>query len=244
MMLEIGYNHPYEIRRYLYPFERASGTTILYLSDLHYTRFSKRQAENIAADINNINPAIILLGGDYADSGKGLQYFKQMITSIEPRKHIFAIAGNHDRMRIQQVRKIIEDTHVTWLHDRSAIVKAGALTIRIDGNSPARKPADADLSILCLHKPIDISKIAHHYNLIFAGHLHGSQVVLWETPNGLYPGRLLYKWNRLSADLGHCRYLISKGLGDTLPVRYNCPKDAILVKLTHPSIQPKTNPQQ
>src|SRR6185295_7440286 len=96
----------------------------------------------------------------------------------------------------------------------SAVVKVDALTIQIDGTTPATSPGTADLSILCLHRPIDVSKIAHHYNLIFAGHLHGSQAVLWSTKNGLYPGRLIYKWNRLSADIGNCRYLISKGLGD------------------------------
>lgn len=33
------------------------------------------------------------------------------------------------------------------------------------------------------------------------------------------------------ADFGNCRYFISKGLGDTFPVRYNCPKDSILVEI-------------
>jgi len=111
------------------------------------------------------------------------------------------------------------------------VVKAGSLTIQLDGGRPAAPLPDTDFSILCLHKPMDVVKVAHRYKLIFAGHLHGGQVVLWSGEKGLYPGRLFYKWNRLSADFGNCQYLISRGLGDTLPIRYNCKKEAILVEI-------------
>jgi uncharacterized protein len=243
MKLEIGYNHPFEIRKYSYPFGQLSGVTILYLSDFHYNRFGRRLAADIGDQINRLNPNIILLGGDYADSGRGLHHFKRMMESISIFQNIFAIPGNHDQSRITQIREIIESCNGIWLHHTSATIKIGYSTIRIDGRRPVHsaRPADgapapllsnpADFSILCLHQPIDVTSIAHQYNLIFAGHLHGSQAVFWGTDNGLYPGRLVYKWNRLSATFGNCRYLISKGLGDSLPLRYNCRKDAILVEM-------------
>jgi hypothetical protein len=191
MKLEIGSNHPFEIRKYQYVSGSLSGIRILYLSDFHYNRFSTRRAQSIGDQIARLNPNIILLGGDYADSKGGMIHFNNMMASISHFKNICAIAGNHDR------------------------------------------PNPAHLSILCLHKPIDPTTLAHHYNLIFAGHLHGSQIVGWHTKNGLYPGRWLYKWNRLSASIGAASYLISKGLGDTLPIRYNCRKDLLLVDLLH-----------
>jgi uncharacterized protein len=231
MKLEIGYNYPFEIRRVHYLSEQTSGVSILYLSDLHYNRFGRGLADALGKEIDLLNPDIILLGGDYADSRKGLFYFNSMMESLARFEHIFGIAGNHDRRRINEVRKIIEAGNGIWLENKSAVIKAGSLTIQLDGGRPAAPSSDADFSILCLHKPIDVSEIAHRYNLIFAGHLHGSQAVLWSTEKGLYPGRLLYKWNRLSADFGNCRYLISKGLGDTLPIRYNCKKEAILVEI-------------
>jgi len=231
MKLEIGHHHPFEIRRYTYPLEKLSGFRILYLSDLHFSRWNHRLTSHIVEETNRLRPDIILLGGDYADSKKGLYYFKHLMQSISHHKHIFSIPGNHDRWHLQQVREIVETCNGVWLQNASAFVKAGGLTIQIDGSAPVYSAVHPDFSILCLHKPINPENIAHRYHLIFAGHLHGSQVVLWTTPRGLYPGRLIYKWNRLSANMKSCLYLISKGLGDTLPVRYNCKKDLILVEL-------------
>ena len=243
MRLEIGYNHSFEIRKYPYRFGQLSGVTILYLSDFHYNRFGRRLAGDISDQINRLNPNIILLGGDYADSARGVHHFKHMMESISHFQNVFAIPGNHDQARISQIRGIIESCNGVWLHHNSASIKIGYSTIRIDSAHPihggrpvhSAHQADgaqpADFSILCLHQPIDVTSIAYRYNLIFAGHLHGSQAVFWGTENGLYPGRLVYKWNRLSATFGNCRYLISKGLGDSLPLRYNCRKDAILVEI-------------
>jgi uncharacterized protein len=239
MKLELGYNHPFAIRSYHLLSEKFSGTRILYLSDFHFNRFGGRSAAHIAREVREINPDIILLGGDYADSKKGLYHFARMVESIAHCKHMLAIPGNHDRFSKWHVRRIIEGANGVWLDKASVVVKTANLNIRIDGgraanrstNPTVKRSGAADLSILCLHKPIDVSTIAHDYDLIFAGHLHGSQVVLWSTGHGLYPGRLLYKWNRLSASFGNCHYLISKGLGDTLPIRYNCRKDFLCVTL-------------
>lgn len=231
MRLELGYNHPFEIRKVRYLSEKTPGTRILYLSDFHFNRFGQRLAENLGKEIEKIDPQVILLGGDYADSKKGLYHFSRMMGSIAHFSNIFGIAGNHDKWRKSRVREIIESCNGIWLENRSAVITTGGLTVQIDGGRPAVQSCKSDLSILCLHKPIDVAKIAHRYNLIFAGHLHGSQTVLWDTEKGLYPGRLFYKWNRLSANFGDCHYLISKGLGDTLPVRYNCKKDFILVEV-------------
>jgi hypothetical protein len=56
MKLELGYNHPFEIRRYHFLSEKFSGTRILYLSDFHYNRFGGRLAEHIAREVGEINP--------------------------------------------------------------------------------------------------------------------------------------------------------------------------------------------
>jgi len=236
MKLEIGYNHPFEIRNYQYPFDKLAGTKILYLSDFHFNRFGSRLVENVCAEIEKIDPAIVLLGGDYADSGKGLSYFKNMMKFIARYKTVCAIPGNHDVFRKKRLREIVGGGNGIWLQESSATVQLRDSTIRIDSIRAPLQPDTADFSILLLHRPIDVTRIAHRYNVIFAGHLHGGQAVLWSTGKGLFPGRLLYKWNRLSADFGNCRYLISKGLGDTLPIRYNCPKDAILVEINAPAL--------
>lgn len=229
MKLEIGYNHPIEIRHYAYFFPPLAGTRILYVSDLHYHRLSRQRATNNIGQIRQLNPHIILLGGDYVDTAFGLRNLQYLADSIGPIP-TFVIAGNHDNPYRHRIRRIVENAGATWLHNLSTTVQLGRQFIRIDGNRPFPSD-DSQFSILCLHRPIDIRPFARHYNLIFAGHLHGGQFVFWQTPAGLYPGRWLFRWNQLDADYGTCRYLISKGAGDTFPIRYNCSRDMILVTL-------------
>lgn len=237
MRLQLGYNHPFEIRKYRHPDENLAGTSILYLSDFHFTRFGRRSMENICTMTDRLNPDIILLGGDYADSRKGMLYFERMMSSLTRSRHVFVIAGNHDLRRLNQVRTIVEASHAVWINKRTVNLSYRHSTIRIDGTRPATIPSPrADLSILCLHRPIDVAPFAGQYDLIFAGHLHGSQIVFRSTEKGLYPGRFIYQWNRLSATYGPTQYIISKGLGDTLPIRYNCSRDAVLVEIFRPII--------
>lgn len=236
MKLELGYNQPPEIRHYTYPFEPLAGKRLLYISDLHYHRISRRRVDQHIRQIKDIDPHLLLLGGDYIDTPFGLPNLRHLLTSLGsiPR---YAIGGNHDAPWLSSVRQTIESTGTTWIHNDSTIIQLGAATIRIDGTRPAspsprlltQTGAPADLSILNLHHPINVEPLAHRYNLIFAGHLHGGQIILWQTPKGLYPVKWRYKWNILDKTYGPCYYILSKGLGDTFPIRYNCRRDAILV---------------
>jgi uncharacterized protein len=259
MTLELGYRNPFELRQYTYPFGPLEGKRILYLSDMHYHRLSSRRVENNIQQIHRIDPDIILLGGDYIDTPFGLPHFQHLITSIS-HKPVFAIAGNHDTPWLRRIRTIIENSTATWLHNTTTSLQLAntatttantatptnpttpaTATIYLDGRQTAQtdppphpqttKTPTENLSILCLHRPIDVRHLTKKYNLIFAGHLHGGQIVLWQTPKGLYPIKWLYRWNQLDIASGPCKYLISKGLGDTLPLRYNCRRDAILVTL-------------
>jgi len=153
MKLELGYNQPPEIRHYAYPFEPLAGKRLLYISDLHYHRVSRRRVDQHIRQIKDIDPHLLLLGGDYIDTPFGLPNLRHLLTSLGsiPR---YAIGGNHDAPWLARVR---------------------------------------------------------------------------QTPNGLYPVKWRYKWNILDKTYGRCYYILSKGLGDTFPIRYNCRRDAILV---------------
>lgn len=242
MKLELGYNFPIEVRNYTYPSTALAGKRILYLSDIHYHRLSGRRVEQHLELIRTIDPHLLLLGGDYIDTPFGLPCFQRLLASID-RIPAFVIAGNHDTPYRRRLRTLVETAGLTWLHNDSTTLQLGDASIRIDGTRPAADamataPSKPDLSILCLHQPIDVRPFAHRYNLVFAGHLHGGQIVLWKTPKGLYPLRWRYRWNRLRLDYGNCHYLISKGLGDTFPIRYNCRRDVIAV-----TFEPKPNNQ-
>ncbi|HEV2480989.1 MAG TPA: metallophosphoesterase [Puia sp.] len=243
MKLEFGYNFPIEVRNYPYPSTALAGKRILYLSDIHYHRLSRRRVQQHLELIRTVDPHLLLLGGDYIDTPFGLPCFQRLVESIHGIPAL-AIAGNHDRPYLRRLRTIVETAGLTWLHNNSTTLQLGDGSIRIDGTRPATDapagapdhPSKPDISILCLHHPIDVRPFAHRYNLVFAGHLHGGQIVLWQTSKGLYPVRWRYRWNQLRLDYANCHYLISKGLGDTFPIRYNCRRDVILV-----TFEPKPN---
>lgn len=232
MKFQIGYNTFFEVRKETYIYDDTKHFNVLYLSDFHFNGYSKNIIRRIAEKVNELNPEILLLGGDYADTKKGLFYFEEFLKSIAGIKNKFAIAGNHDYFfGIEKIKEVIVNNYVRWIEKDSFSFKLNGIAIRVDGNKFTTKEKQ-EFCILCLHKPLDIQKYVYQYNLVFAGHLHGGQVILWQTKKGMYPGRLFYRWNLLKKDYNSCLYLISKGLGDTLPIRYNCSKDIVYVSVS------------
>lgn len=230
MKLETGYNSSFVIRERVYDWPAGKGFTILYLSDLHLNKHSADLVLKLIDAMDRLQPAIILLGGDYVDSEKGYSHFKTLLAALSKHKHVLAVAGNHDHMfGIDKIKKVITGCGIVWIERSSFIIDLDGSKIQVDGNIFSQEINNADFSIACMHKPVDMAPYKANYNLAFAGHLHGCQFVLWQKGNALYPGRIFYKWNVLEKQLCNCLYLISRGLGDTLPVRLNCEKEILMV---------------
>lgn len=195
----------------------------------------------LLSTITRLNPDIVLLGGDYVDSRGGWEHLTKFVNGLSERAHVYAIAGNHDYwLRISRLKALFASNRIPFLETESILFSLSGTSFKLDANQP-KNSNGSEMNLLCLHKPIDIRPFAANYQLVVAGHLHGGQVVIWENERGLYPGRLFYKWNRLEVDQSGCPYFISKGLGDTLPIRYNCPKDVLLIHLTPQDKRPIRN---
>lgn len=232
MKLEIGRNADFEIRREQLVSARVADLSVLFISDLHFNSQSEDIVTRLYACVLSLSPSLILLGGDYVDNRKGLRYLERLLASIAPLAPVFAIPGNHDYFfGIGKIRSAVHAHEVVWLENSNSIIEINGSRIGIANNPHIHSSEKTDLNILCLHKPVDPEHFHLHYDLAFAGHLHGGQFVFWENRKGLFPGRLFYKWNIRKAVCGNCLYLVSKGLGDTLPIRYNCVKDVIFVKV-------------
>ena len=67
---------------------------------------------------------------------------------------------------------------------------------------------------------------------MLAGHLHGGQCVLATRRGRLYPAAWIYRWHGLRFAEWGAVLLVSRGAGDTLPVRFNCPREVILCMIT------------
>lgn len=228
MKLEIGYKTSFDIRTYALANKKLAGLRIVYLSDFHFNKKSETTRQAIVRAINIQSPDLILLGGDYVDTTKGYKYFEQLLIALK-RYDVYAIAGNHDYFKSEQrIKKIVTDAGAHWLEGKSLLWKKKGFAIQLDGGGVHARNAQATFQILILHRPLPLHKVST-YDLVFAGHLHGCQFVFWKKKEALYPGKFFYPLNSLSFITENCHYFISKGLGDTLPIRYNCKRDFVSV---------------
>ena len=87
--------------------------------------------------------------------------------------------------------------------------------------------------LLCAHEPSIFPRAAAAgYALVLAGHLHGGQCVLATLNDKLYPAVWLHRWHGLRFRRDGALMLVSRGLADTLPLRFNCPREVLLCELT------------
>ncbi|MEN0005898.1 MAG: metallophosphoesterase [Bacteroidota bacterium] len=232
--LELGYgNSDFEIRRYRYFKGINQPFTILYLSDLHFNRYSQSMLDKLLDMLHNETPGLILFGGDYLDCNAGYNYLYRLFCTAKSIAPTFAILGNHDRIwNTKSTMKSINASGIILLDNKEGHLTVNDLSININHPRAIKSSivvTDETLKITCCHRPRNPSKFIYSSDLVFSGHLHGCQIVLWKHKKGMYPGRLFYRYNLEKYELDDMLYLVSKGLGDTLPIRYNCTRDVVLV---------------
>jgi predicted MPP superfamily phosphohydrolase len=209
----------------------AAPVRLLYASDLHLGVFSSaRVASQVIDAAHRSAPDAIILGGDLADSRRGLRGLQDCVRSLKAVAPVLAVAGNHDEsLGVDLVRDAVEAGGGVWLHGgRTEVVAAG---LRLDGGLQAAADFDG-VRVLCGHDPaIFPLAIKAGYRLVLAGHLHGGQWVLLQWRKRLYPGALVYRWNGLRFLSDGATLLVSRGAADTLPIRWNCPREVLLCVL-------------
>ncbi len=231
---ELGIQHPMLMRREVISSEQGSSSvTLLYASDLHLNHFSAdRILQQLHERIAESRPDVLLLGGDLSESKRLLPKLQSFISEVSKSIPVAAIPGNHDVFLGESlVRKAVRDAGGIWLNDHPLVIGEGAERICIVG--PKTPPQYTnDRRVLCAHDPKIFSQVqSKGYTLVLAGHLHGSQVVLAQRGTRLYPGAFFWRWNGLRFDEKGSTLLVSRGVSDTIPIRWNCPREVLLCEL-------------
>lgn len=216
------------------------GKSIVFFSDLHLgPAFDLGRLEKTVAKINQLEPDIILFGGDIIDyrtpdNSSFAGQASEILSTLEAGMGKFAVLGNHDN-RLSSERRLAIDIlgsgGFTVLINQSisldGLILAGvdetyfgnpnlgeALENRLDESN---RQDDDDYTILLCHQP---DYAAAHYsgsaNLILAGHSHNGQITLLGHPLvTVYQGELypygLYDLNQ------NCSLIVSRGLGTVGP---------------------------
>lgn len=183
---------------------------LLYVSDLHLTPWHGHVVRQVLTLVRETRPDLVLLGGDLVDLQSGLPLLAELVQGLETPYQ--AVPGNHDRfVGLDRVEKALGQPWLERQGNIDGVLQEGG-------------------EILCAHAPnVFPEAVKRGYRLVMAGHLHGSQFVFGERRGLLFPGAWFYRWNGDRFQEGGTTMLVSRGVNDTLPIRWNCPRDVILL---------------
>lgn len=220
------------------PVDSPHRMRIVHLSDLHLW-FSDRKLRRLEPIIAQWSPDVIALTGDYADTPVGRRLAISWIDQIAAEYHVCWVAGNHDRWWGNSFLQRIEGLRLAHPIDR------GDAWITIRGGGRYRFTSWDRLSrarssvtpsgpcVVLLHDPtvIRLEQLPDEGDyLLLAGHLHGGQINLWQDRMGRpQPASMCYNWLVDRGVVGRTPLVVSRGLGDTLPVRIRAPREVVVI---------------
>lgn len=214
--------------------ENFNEIKIVHISDIHYnTAIKKKELKNIVNKINDLEPDIVIIGGDildnsiiYKNSDKNtlIKYLSQIDSNLGK----YIIRGDNDNDDIWL--EIVENSEFTILNNSSQLIYNDYENpIMISGLDSNYTKENLDTiynylnndgksikyKILVIHEPDYINNInINNFNLILAGHSLGGQIKIPIIQNLFLPknSKNYYKdyYKIKSTD-----FYISSGLGTT-----------------------------
>lgn len=232
------------------------GMRVAQLSDVHLDGFTEpfflREA---VRRINELNPDVVFLTGDYVTYGLGARKFAQgaawqcanILQGLQCRR-IYAVLGNHDVLvGAKQVTAALKDNGITVLVNSYLPLERGGGRIWLAGlDDPVCGHPHQELAVptsirhipnepvvLMCHAPDYADDLITHpagqaVDVMLAGHSHGGQVRL-PFVGALVLPRLGRKYVEGSFTVGTMQLYVNRGLGTVdLPFRLNCPPEITL----------------
>ena len=172
-----------------------SGIRVAYLCDLHICQDGKNFALKIIEKVNEQNPDIILLGGDYVvavmykNKSMKPQNIAELLMGLKAKFGVFMVFGNHELHfnAWKKFSKILNNSNIKILQNSSINLKINDKSLWLVGiDDYSNKKHDIDKAFKNVEKPViafthspDIfPKIPNYVNFTFAGHSHGGQVYI------------------------------------------------------------------
>ena len=234
----------------------AAPLTVLQLSDLHASKYVSLKfiAEAVQRGLS-LKPDMVLLTGDFI-TRKFDQFdrYTEILSPIARAAPCFACLGNHDggswaRGRqgyadTESVRNLLSKAGVELLHNRATKLRIKDWNLRLDGLGDwwakefdpgtafaGATPEHSETVVVLSHNP-DTKDLLNSYawDLLVCGHTHGGQFYLpfIGTPFAPVSDKRFVKGLHRWED----RWIhITKGVGNLLGVRFNCPPEVSFLTL-------------
>jgi len=220
---------------------RLDGLSIVHMSDLHFTgRVGKAFFQEVIALANELRPDLVALTGDLVDKNPCIDWIPDLLGPLQARHGVYFVLGNHDlRVNTARLRKTLCATGLVDLGGRWVEREINGAPVVLAGNelpwfppaadmrtSPPRTAEAGPLRILLAHTPDQLDwAVAHDFDLMLAGHLHGGQFRLpWIGPV-LSPSRQGVRFASGVFYREPTLLHVSRGLSGKLPIRLNCPPE-------------------
>lgn len=166
---------------------------IVFISDIHCnTYFPPEKVKELVSRVNDLNPDIIVLGGDNTakESAVSSPFFDE-IKELKATYGVYSVLGNHDFWEdAELIQKGLKnsgfnicDNHSYWIHEGSDSLKIGGVGDLWEDRQLLENTIDdvseSDFCILLSHNPDYIEEIeTNKVDLMLSGHTHGGQVTL------------------------------------------------------------------
>jgi predicted MPP superfamily phosphohydrolase len=209
--------------------ERVGGGAVnlklMWITDIHLGGAGGLDtAARVLRTAKEIRPDIIVIGGDMVETQKKIPLLGRLVKGLVRIAETHVLPGNHDRwVGLDAIEKSITGAGAKW-HPHPGFVLSGKKARRLSAVSPG--------DLVFVHNPSCLNLIEVRWKVAFAGHLHGGQVVLWRRGGREYPGAFLSEWNGPLIDSSKGPVIVSRGVHDTLPIRWNCPREVVLCNLS------------
>ena len=229
------------------PLPDKNPLNIVALSDIHLgTTVNHSELDRMIREINNLNPDIVLIGGDIIDNNiKVVQHYKllERFSEIKSTYGIYSCMGNHDYIsRANQQLDYYTKNGINILNDTSVLIDNKFWIIGRDDHTANNfsgvkrksidslmKDVDTELPVILLdHQPFNLAETSKYpVDLQFSGHTHKGQ--FW--PLGYITGKMFEKdWGHIKKDKTH--FYISSGFGTAgIPMRVGTQSEIVNIRL-------------
>lgn len=235
-----------KIKNYKISCSELQGIKIVYASDFHIAPGHKKRLQKIIEEINNQNPDLVLLGGDYvkghkAKSSMPIKDIAEELKKIKSKYGTFGIMGNHDwYLDGKKIVSALNEVNIKILQNENVSVKIADKEVCIAGiedmytRQPDLKKALLSCKkpvILLSHEPDIYPDVPKNVCLTLAGHMHGGQVRLPLIGALIVPSPMGVKYAQGYFEEKGRKMIVSSGLGTSLlPLRFNTIPEIVIIE--------------
>ncbi|AKB29782.1 hypothetical protein MSSIT_3063 [Methanosarcina siciliae T4/M] len=217
-----------------------TGKKIVFISDIHHGQFFERdRVAALVRKVNELDPDIIVLGGDYIyGSTAYIEPCFEELSGLKAKMGVFGVTGNHDEWGDYNLTVTsMEKAGIIVLSDRAEWLEIGEDKIKIAGidwhdsrhfsGEPDIGPLimdveENDFVILVSHTPDFAEELrTGKVDLLLSGHTHGGQITFFGFWAPYVPSYYGQKYRSGIVKTDRTTVLISNGVGNTfLPIRF------------------------